>query len=467
MTQNKLFMKPQILIIMLVILVLCALLLTGCSWASTSTEQPVTISIWHVYGAQTDSPLNDFIQTFNETVGKEQGIQVEVSMVSNNKNIHKDILAAANNDPGASPLPDIFVAYPQTVLALPDEDILVDYRDYFTEEELSAFIPAFLEDGEVNGRLVCLPVAKSTELLFVNQTAFDRFSAACGVSLNQLSTWEGLYSAASEYAAWTDSLTPDQPNDGKALFVHDFHFNYFQVGVQSLGESFFDGEKISFGPAFSAVWAPYAKACLQGGVWLRDGYATDPLRTEDAIVSVASSASVLYFSNEVIHPDNITEQIKLTVLPCPVFENGQKMVMQRGAGMCTVKSTPEREKAAVTFLKWLTEAELNTRFAVKAGYMPVTQDAFDLYLPQEIKNLTEPKYQELYKAFQQTQRDYTFYSAPQLESYLETETLFESQIRRCLRNEREKYLTSQEQPSELLNQFTTQSYGLFQDLMRS
>lgn len=466
MTQNKLFMKPKILIIMLVILVLCALLLTGCSWASTSTEQPVTISIWHVYGAQTDSPLNDFIQTFNETVGKEQGIQVEVSMVSNNKNIHKDILAAANNDPGASPLPDIFVAYPKTVLALPDEDILVDYRDYFTEEELSAFIPAFLEDGEVNGRLVCLPVAKSTELLFVNQTAFDRFSAACGVSLNQLSTWEGLYSAACEYAAWTDSLTPELPNDGKALFVHDFHFNYFQVGVQSLGEAFFDGEQLAFGPAFGSVWEPYAKACLSGGVWLRNGYATDPLRTEDAIVSVASSASVLYFSNEVIHPDNVAEQIRLTVLPCPVFENGQKMVMQRGAGMCTVKSTPEREKAAITFLKWLTEPELNTRFAVSAGYMPVTQDAFDLYLPGEIEDLTEPKYQELYKAFQQTQREYAFYSAPQLESYLETETLFESQIRRCLRNEREKYLTSQEQTEALLAELSAQSYGLFQGLMQ-
>ena len=445
---------------------LCVLLLQGCAFTSAGKEQPITLNIWHVYGAQTDSPLNDFIRTFNETVGKEQGIQIEVSMVSNNKNIHKDILASANHDPGAAPLPDIFVAYPKTVLALPDENILVDYRDYFTEEELSAFLPAFLQDGEVNGRLVCLPVAKSTELLYINRTAFDRFSAATGVPLSQLTTWEGLYSAASEYAAWTDSLTPDQPNDGKALFVHDFHFNYFQVGVQSLGESFFDGEKISFGPAFSAVWAPYAKACLQGGVWLQDGYATDPLRTEDAIVSVASSASVLYFSNEVIHPDNVAEQIRLTVLPCPVFENGQKMVMQRGAGMCTVKSTPEREKAAITFLKWLTEPELNTRFAVSAGYMPVTQDAFDLYLPGEIEDLTEPKYQELYKAFQQTQRDYVFYSAPQLESYLETETLFESQIRRCLRNEREKYLTSQEQTEALLAELSAQSYGLFQGLMQ-
>lgn len=444
------------------------LLISGCSLFPANKEQPVTINIWHVYGAQTDSPLNDFIQNFNETVGKEQGIQVEVSMVSNNKNIHKDILAAANHDPGASELPDIFVAYPQTVLALPDETILVDYHDYFTEDELAAFVPEFLQDGEVNGRLVCLPVAKSTELLFVNQTAFDRFSAATGAPISQLSTWEGLYKAACEYAAWTDSQTPDRPNDGKALLVHDFHFNYFQVGVESLGEEFFDQETIAFGPAFETVWGPYAEACLSGGVWLRDGYATDPLRTEDAIVSVASSASVLYFSNEVIHPNNITESIELTVMPCPVFENGRKMVMQRGAGFCTVKSTPEREKAAITFLKWLTEPERNTGFAVRAGYMPVLQEAFNRYLPQEINDLSEQKYQELYKAFQETQRDYTFYAAPQLDSYLKTENTFEDQIRRCLRNEREKYRALQAQPEDApLTDAVRQSYQLFREIMQS
>ena len=38
------------------------------------------------------------------------------------------------------------------VLALPDQSILVDYRDYFSEEELAAFIPAFREEGMIGGR---------------------------------------------------------------------------------------------------------------------------------------------------------------------------------------------------------------------------------------------------------------------------------------------------------------------------
>lgn len=444
------------------VLIIC-FSLVGCVF-SEEEKQPVTISIWHVYGAQTDSPLNDLIDEFNETVGAENGIRVEVTMVSNNKNIHKDILAASNFDPGAPALPDIFVAYPSTVMAMPDENILVDYRDYFSEEEIEKFIPSFVEDGTVNERLVCLPVAKSTELLFINKTAFDRFSAETGIEIENLSTWEGLYETAAVYAEWTDAKTPEIPKDGKTLFVHDFHFNYFQVGTESLGENFFSGDEIAFGPAFEKVWEPYAKACLSGGVWLQGGYATEPLRTGETIVSVASSASVLYFSNEVIYPDNTSEKIELIVRPCPVFENGKNLVMQRGAGMCLVKSTPERERAAVVFLKWLTEPENNTKFAVSTGYMPVTAEAFEKYLPSAIESLTEQKYVELYRAYLETREKFEFYSAPKFDEYLEIENKFEESIRHFMENGRNNWLSKDGGPEEF-EKAIGENFVLFRDYM--
>lgn len=129
----------------------CGLLL-GAGCVRSQSNQPTTITIWHVYGGQTDSPLNDLIDVFNNTVGVEEGIQVEVAMVSDNKNIHNGIIAAAAGEPGSPKLPDMFVSYPKTVLALPDQSILVDYRDYFTEDELAAFVPAFLEERRM-GRL--------------------------------------------------------------------------------------------------------------------------------------------------------------------------------------------------------------------------------------------------------------------------------------------------------------------------
>ena len=184
-------MKHTICILLLIAMLLFC---TGCS-STAKEETPTTITVWHVYGGQTDSPLNDLIDQFNQTVGKEQQINVQVTSVSNTNTIHELVLAAANGEPGASELPDLFVSYPKTVMALPDDSILVDYRDYFSEEELSAFLPAFVEEGTVNDRLVVLPVAKSTEIMFINQTIFDRFSQATGVTMEDLDTWEGLFKA--------------------------------------------------------------------------------------------------------------------------------------------------------------------------------------------------------------------------------------------------------------------------------
>lgn len=423
-----------------IFLVLTMLLL--CVGCGEKGEKQITVTLWHVYGAQTDSPLNDLIAEFNSTVGAEQNIQVKVTSVTNNKTIHEGVLAAAFDDPGAPELPDMFVSYPKTVLAMPDDEVLVDYYDYFSEEELGEFLPTFVEEGTVNDRLVVLPVAKSTEILYVNKTAFDRFSAATGAKLSDLETWEGLFALAEKYVEWTDSLTPDTPDDGKVFFVHDFHFNYFQVGVESLGADFFSGDKLAFDKTYEKVWEPYARAAISGGVWLESGYATEPLRTGDSIVSVASSASVLYFSDTVTYADNTSEKIEVITMPVPTFEGGEKMVMQRGAGICTVKSTPEREKACATFLKWLTDAEKNVEFVTSLGYMPVKQESFDTYMSEAIKNLTDPMYVTLYKTFQETQKQYDFYVPPQLDTYLDLETRFEKNVRLAMKYGKAKYMES-------------------------
>lgn len=423
------------------VLILLALMLTGCGQGKP--KEPVEVTMWHVYGAQTDSPLNDLIDVFNETVGARENIRVKVTSVSNNNTIHENILSSAHADPWAAEMPDMFVSYPKTVLAMPEDTVLVDYRDYFSQQELDAFLPAFVEEGMVHDRLVILPVAKSTEVLFVNKTAFERFAAATGAELVDMETWEGLFALAEDYVRWTDGLTPDVPNDGKAFFVHDFHFNYFQVGVESMGENFFSGDAIAWGPKFRTAWEPYAHAALQGGVWLEGGYATEPLRTGDAITAVASSASVLYFSNIVTYGDNTTEEVEIISLPCPVFESGEKLVMQRGAGICTVRSTPEREQACITFLKWLTEPERNVEFVTALGYMPVKQESFAHDLEPAIEALEDPMYASLYRAYQQTQEAYRFYTPPQLDGYLSLETRFEENVRLALRYIRNTYETGE------------------------
>ena len=37
------------------------------------------LSIWHVYGEQADSPMNRLLTEFNDTVGREKGILLNVA----------------------------------------------------------------------------------------------------------------------------------------------------------------------------------------------------------------------------------------------------------------------------------------------------------------------------------------------------------------------------------------------------
>ena len=322
---------------------------------------------------------------------------------------------------------------------MPSRDNLVDFNDYFSKEELDAYIPAFVEEGMIEDKLLIFPIAKSTEILFVDKTLFDRFARETGASLSDLQTWEGLFDTSVKYYRWTDAQTPDVENDGKNFFVHDYHFNHMQIGAKSLGNEFFKDENINFDNNFEKVWLPYAKAAIQGGIWIQGGYATEAIRTGSAISSVASSASVLYYEDVVTYPDNVSEDIEVIASPIPIFEGGQKLVMQRGTGICVTKSDKAREEAAITFVKWITKAENNVRFVTEAGYMPVTQEGFD-QLPAEVAKMEPGKYKSLYEAFLQTQKDYEFYTPPQFSNYLDLETNTESKARNLFKEAREEYL---------------------------
>ena len=76
-------MKKRWLILLL--LVLSSTLLAGCRTKDSllDPKQPVTLTMWHVYGEQADSPMNRYVEEFNRTVGKEKGIIIDVTLLSN------------------------------------------------------------------------------------------------------------------------------------------------------------------------------------------------------------------------------------------------------------------------------------------------------------------------------------------------------------------------------------------------
>jgi multiple sugar transport system substrate-binding protein len=405
-------------------------------------KSPVTLTLWHNYGGQMKETMDEMIEEFNGTIGREKGVIINVTSISGSSTLHDKLTMAANQDPGAPALPDITTAYPKTALILAKKDLLVDLNELFTSEELAKYIPRFIEEGKLNtDKLYVFPTAKSTEVLFVNKTIFDRFAKDCNVRLEDLNTFEGIAKAAALYYDWTDQKTPDILNDGKTFYVPDSLFNLSLIGCEQLGDQFIKNNRIDFSsPAMAKVWENYFIPSAEGHFAIFDGYASDLAKTGDIVCSTGSTAGVLFFSPKVTYADNTTEEAELTILPYPTFEGGRKIAIQRGAGMCITKSNKEKERLAGIFLKWFTSPENNLRFVSSTGYLPVTEEAYGDIMLKEIDSVSDANIQKLLKVSRQMQMDYEFYISPLFDGVDELQSSYESNLKALALKTRDNYL---------------------------
>lgn len=449
-------MKRMIaIIICLIIIIPC---FSGCSQPTApSPENPVTLTMWHVYGSQTTSPLNTVIDEFNRTVGKENGITINVASVTSSSAIDKALSAAASQEPGAAELPDLFTAYPRVAEIIGEENLL-SWNDYFSEE-LSAFHDDFLSEGYFDNELLMLPIAKSTEALFINQTLFDRFCLDVDVSVDDLSTFDGLFEVARKYYDWSDGQHFLQLND---------YYNYAYIGMKSYGSEFVRNNQLNLhDEAFERIWKPLAQAAIHGGICLDDGYAAAKWKTIDIIANTGSTADVLYQPEEVFYPDNTTEPITTMALPYPVFTDDFSAVVYRGGGLFAIKSENEfKNQAAYIFAKWLTERDNNLEFVTQAGYLPVTDDAIDA-LFHDISIVENENFHSVYEAVDKMNQEYSFYPLPLYNGASDTQSDFENNVKTVLRTAHIQYnrrVSDGENPELVLNELVELSLSELRSL---
>lgn len=393
-----------------------------------SFSEPVTLTFWHVYASDAkESPMSAILDEFNKGFGRERGIIADGSFILESNNIDRTLTASVRGEPGAKPLPDLFTAYPRVSLSL-GTDRLQNWGELLTEGELSRYNDDILADGVIDGAVFGLPIVKSTEVLFLNATAFDKFSAESGIKRSDLSSFEKLFDACVTYAGRT----------GKTfLHMNDF-YNYFHAAVTSTGGQFvvpYERGEARFDLStkqFERAFLPLARAALSGGLSLYDGFASVPWKTEDIITDIGSSAGLIYLREYVTRPDNTREDIETLVLPYPVFDGAEPTVVMRGGPLYAFRSADERRSRAVAeFAKWITTGSPNLRFALSAGYLPVTDEGIDA-MPQEYGHLADQRARLLYDVCASMRRAYRMIPLPLYLNITEIQPRFERAVRQTL-----------------------------------
>ena len=388
-----------------IVILLAALLLStglfGCAEKSAlDPKEPVTLTMWHVYGEQASSPMNRLVDEFNTTLGKEKGVVVQVTNVTSTSKISVHLKEAASDAPDAPEMPDLFSAHNNTAEAAGIAvEKLLDWEKCFSKEELAGFVPEFIKDGRIDGKLAVFPLSKSSYALFINGSQFERFSADTGVTYDDLSDWEGFFDAAEKYYEWSD---------GKPFCAFDYLIRHVEFDIMANSGKLdytSDGWYDTADPYLKESWMKFALPLTKGHIVVADQYANTQVMTGEALSGIGSTAAVAYYNDKVTYPDNTSEPMNLKVLPLPKTGSGEQYMPMSGVGLCAYNSTEQKAEAASVFVHWLTEGKRNLEFVVETGYMPVNNEAFEAIANYD--NFPSEGYESLYDAINTMREGYT------------------------------------------------------------
>lgn len=320
-------------------------------------------------------------------------------------------------------MPDLFFCHSSDARSLGANNLL-NWSNYFSQSELNNFVPDFLSDGLVDDNLVVFPVSKSTYMLFIAGGVFDRFAVAKDVSLSDLRTWKGFFSVAEKYYDWSG---------GKPFCAIDYLIRIAELCAISEGEniSYKDGWYDANNPALIKAYDMFATSIAKGHIVVSDLYSNTQVMTGQTCAGIGSSASILYYNDEITYPDNTSEKMNLQVLPLPQQTGKQKVATQSGVGLCAYKTTDQKAEAATIFTRWFTEEQRNVDFVLSTGYMPVRTGAFEKINENSFKSIA---YKKLYSALSKTVATCTFVKEPNFDGYYSKVRTLYDEIRKIQQN---------------------------------
>ena len=361
-----------------------------------SEGEPCRIVLWHYYNDVQKESLDKLVEEYNQTEGKEK--QVEVSAVSqgavNELSSKMDLMI--NDSTNQIDLPNMFMAYRDMASKIwrNNPDLLVDCKGYFDSGDLARYNEAYIKEGYFGEGLYIIPLAKSTELLMMNQTELDRFLAANpGFETKSMATWEGLAGMAKAYYDWTDAMTPNVPSDGKPFIGMDTLANYFIAMNHAMGSEIYhygeDGQMVlDLKPAdvkrlFENYYIPFTK----GYYGAFGKYRSDDIRQSMMAGYIGSSSSTLFFPKEVTDSQGNMSPIEMGIYQYPCLDGAKGTAIQQGAGVVTIHKSAREDEACMDFIRWLT-TERGFEMALSMSYMPVLNEP----LAEEQKStVTDPE----------------------------------------------------------------------------
>ena len=263
--------------------------------------------------------------------------------------------------------PQISVLLSTDVFTLIDENAIVPIDDLADKAWLKEFYPAFMANGEVNGKTWSIPFQRSTIVLYWNKDAFKE----AGLDPDKApATWD-------EMAEFAKKLVKKDGGNITRWGVEIPTTGYAYWMLQALAIE--NGQKL-MNEAGTEVYLTAPKTVAALNYWV--GLTTQQVMPTGTIDWATLRTDFLEGKTAMMwHTTGNLTAVKegakfnfgVAMLPAK-----ERRGSPTGGGSFYIfkSATPEQQKAAVTFIKWMTAPERAAEWSIKTGYVAVTPAAY-------------------------------------------------------------------------------------------
>lgn len=319
---------------------------------------PVEIEFWHAMSGENGEVLEELVEAFNESHPE---IRVTPIFQGHYRDLFEKLSAAAQ----AESLPALSMIYGNRLTAYIMNEMVEPLDEYVKkfDKEIWEDIPEGLRDkGIWDGVRYSLPFNKSAYMMFYNVDAFEE------KEIEIPKTWKELRAAA-------EKLT-DEKAGVKGISFNKSVGVDFSYWVEQAGGHIYEDktDTILIDTEETKKAYEFIVGMIQDGlaeIAFEDGYITGPMSRGEAMIGFSSSSAL----------PNMKEACAETGVNWAVAElpKGEKeAALFSGTDITMFNQIGQEEKdAAFEFMKYWFETDVQVKWGMKSGYMPLTNAAFE------------------------------------------------------------------------------------------
>ncbi|MEL7036954.1 MAG: ABC transporter substrate-binding protein [Cyanobacteria bacterium J06592_8] len=337
------------------LLCLCLLICGGCQSQTATSSEVINLTLWHGINPPPNRDVfQALVDKFNQTHSQ---IQINAYYVGQpDQQMPKILTAVVGN---ASP--DILWYSPQITGQLVELDAIIPLEDWLDRSPLKAEIdPTLFEAMELQDQTWSIPMAVNNTAIFYRPSLFE----AAGITKLPL-TWE-------EFRVTAQQLTRDLDGDGD----FDQHAIILPLGkgewtvftwlpfMYSAGGELIENNEVDLVNSGAISALQFWSDLLNDGSAILSpperGYEQDDFISGKVAMQITGPWTIGYLQSV---------GIDFGVFPIPALDKQATVV--GGEHLFVMRTTPEHQEAALTFLEYVLSQDFQTDWSLGTGYLPV------------------------------------------------------------------------------------------------